>query len=65
MTSAVYLAPVGTEHPITVADLERWKERIRRYPIGYTTSSRDELLWRLNTSLQGRDPGQPVNWKGL
>lgn len=27
--------------------------------------AQDELLWRLNTRLQGNDPGKPVNWKGL
>ena len=26
---------------------------------------RFELQWRLNERLQGRDPGQPVTWKGL
>lgn len=24
-----------------------------------------ELLWRLNARLQGKDPGVPVNWRGL
>ncbi|HEY9356505.1 MAG TPA: hypothetical protein VIQ52_09400 [Arthrobacter sp.] len=26
--------------------------------------AQDELLWRLNTRLQGSDPGRPVNWRG-
>jgi hypothetical protein len=24
-----------------------------------------ELLWRLNERVQGRDPGDPVNWRGI
>lgn len=27
--------------------------------------AQDELLWRLNTRLQGSDPGRPVNWSGM
>lgn len=28
-------------------------------------SPRQELLWRLNERLQGRDPGKPTHWRGL
>lgn len=31
----------------------------------YFWHAQDELLWRLNTRLQGSDPGRPVSWKGL
>jgi hypothetical protein len=27
--------------------------------------AKDELLWRLNQHWHGRDPGKPVNWKGI
>ena len=27
-------------------------------------SPQRELLWRLNEGLQGRHPGEPVNWRG-
>lgn len=25
---------------------------------------REELRWRLNEGLNGRDPGEPLNWRG-
>lgn len=28
-------------------------------------SPKQELLFRLNERLQGRDPGKPVHWRGL
>lgn len=35
------------------------------YGAWVTGSAKDELRWRLNERLQGRDPGQPKNWPGL
>lgn len=43
-------------------------ENIADYIVGaaqYFWHAQDELLWRLNTRLQGTDPGRPVNWRGL
>lgn len=32
---------------------------------GMDISPQEELLWRLNRTWQGLEPGDPVNWKGL
>ncbi|UYM26634.1 hypothetical protein SEA_BAUER_85 [Arthrobacter phage Bauer] len=53
----VYVAPRGTEAILTNG---QWMH------IGYVTAGpRQELMWRLNQTLKGEDPGRPVNWKGL
>jgi len=40
--------------------MNHWREAAE----ALTASPAEELRWRLNTQLQGEDPGQPVNWRG-
>ena len=40
-----------------------WSPIRAKLPDGYT--AQDELKDRLNSQLQGRDPGAPINWRGL
>lgn len=56
----ILVAGVGTE-----LNALGW-ESIGPYITGanYHWHPQDELLWRLNNRQQGKDPGQPVNWKG-
>jgi hypothetical protein len=53
----VYVAPLGTEPILTNG---QWMH------IGHVTRGpRQELIWRLNQRLTGKDPGRPINWKGI
>lgn len=52
----VYVAPKGTKF----LTHDQWTR------IGYVTAGpRQELIWRLNQRLKGKDPGQPIHWKGI
>ena len=48
-----------------------WEEGMRNFSFNMTMirdwqlSPAEELRNRLNTSLQGKDPGPPLHWKGL
>lgn len=39
---------------------DTWLDSMRKLNMG----PQAELKWRLNQLANGRDPGQPVNWRG-
>lgn len=47
---------------ITAKDV-LWSQLWGAFPL--QVSPKEELMWRLNMSLKGKNPGLPVNWKGL
>ena len=70
------VANIGTpEEPVIVAapgtlaeDMFDWTaffDTVREKATEYLGSPKRELLFRLNERLQGRDPGEPFNWRGL
>lgn len=76
MTDRFYIAPAGTEHPISMEDLKKWADitvaarpYFRSNVLGnweYTPA--EELRDRLNTRLQGKQPKPAINtrfWRGL
>lgn len=46
-------------------DWDAFFNTVREKATEYLGSPRRELLFRLNERLQGRDPGEPFNWRGL
>ncbi len=69
-TGAIRMA---TETPFTAESIlglmgslraRRW-EPLHWSPVVYLGQADRELNWRLNQRMQGKDPGQPVNWPGL
>jgi len=50
-----YSGPAGT--PL--------EELIALHRLNTAWLAKDELVWRLNERLQGRDPGKPFHWRGI
>lgn len=45
--------------------MDEFVQHWRQATEALTATPSEELKWRLNAQLQGEDPGQPVNWRGL
>lgn len=58
MASDVAMQTFGMSLDEAAAAFERLAEALSLDP-------REELRWRIEERANGRDPGSPVNWRGL
>lgn len=64
-TETQAMEELGTAAGLAGDALEEFIHHWRQATEALTASPAEELKWRLNQRLQGEDPGQPVNWRGL